>query len=103
MVGFAFPERLARARDPRGAAYPIVGGTTAELAGGSALTGAQWLAIAVADRGVGRASARVRLTVGLDAATAREAGAAFLRTTMRSPGPAATSSPAGWSASARSS
>ena len=58
----------------------MAGGTAAELTGGSALTGAEWLAIAVADRGTGRTSARVRLAVTLDAATAREAGAALLRT-----------------------
>jgi ATP-dependent helicase HrpB len=80
VVGLAFPERLARARATGGATYLMAGGTAAELAGGSALTGAEWLAIAVADRGAGRTSAHVRLAVTLDAATAREAGAAFLRT-----------------------
>ncbi|WP_045875901.1 ATP-dependent helicase HrpB [Pseudofrankia sp. DC12] len=78
VVGLAFPERLARARDQGGATYLMAGGTAAELTGGSALTGAEWLAIAVADRGAGRTSARVRLAVTLDAATAREAGAALL-------------------------
>lgn len=80
VVGLAFPERLARARDPGGATYLMAGGTAAELTAGSALAGAPWLAVAVADRGAGRASARVRLAVTLDAATAREAGAALLRT-----------------------
>ncbi|OHV27147.1 ATP-dependent helicase HrpB [Parafrankia soli] len=80
VVGLAFPERLARARDPGGASYLMAGGTGAELAAGSALAGAEWLAIAVADRGPGRTSARVRLAVTLDAATAWEAGAALLRT-----------------------
>jgi ATP-dependent helicase HrpB len=80
VVGLAFPERLARARDLRGATYLMAGGTAADLTGGSALTGAEWLAIAVADRGAGRTSARVRLAVALDAATAREAGAQLLRT-----------------------
>ncbi|CAO5158959.1 ATP-dependent RNA helicase HrpB [Frankia sp. AiPs1] len=80
VVGLAFPERLARARDPGSSNYLMAGGTGAELATGSALTGAEWLAIAVADRGPGRTSARVRLAVALDAATAREAGAALLRT-----------------------
>ncbi|CAJ62658.1 MULTISPECIES: ATP-dependent helicase HrpB [Frankia] len=80
VVGLAFPERLARARVPGGTTYLMAGGTAAELAAGSALTGAQWLAVAVADRGVGRASARVRLAVALDEATAREAGAALRRT-----------------------
>ncbi|ONH31739.1 ATP-dependent helicase HrpB [Pseudofrankia asymbiotica] len=80
VVGLAFPERLARARDPGGSNYLMAGGTGAELAAGSALTGAEWLAVAVADRGSGRTSARVRLAVALDAATAREAGAALSRT-----------------------
>jgi ATP-dependent helicase HrpB len=80
VAGLAFPERLARARDPGSSNYLMAGGTGAELAAGSPLTGAEWLAIAVADRGPGRTSARVRLAVTLDAATAREAGAALLRT-----------------------
>ncbi|MEX5632760.1 ATP-dependent helicase HrpB, partial [Parafrankia sp. FMc2] len=80
VVGLAFPERLARARDAGSSNYLMAGGTGAEIAAGSALTGAEWLAIAVADRGPGRTSARVRLAVTLDAATAREAGAALLRT-----------------------
>lgn len=80
VVGLAFPERLARARTPGSSNFLMAGGTGAELAPGSALTGAQWLAVAVADRGPGRISARVRLAVTLDAATAREAGAALLRT-----------------------
>jgi len=80
VVGLAFPERLARARDPGSSNYLMAGGTGAELAAGSALTGAEWLAIAVADREPGRTSARVRLAVALDAATVREAGAALLHT-----------------------
>ncbi|MCK9893424.1 ATP-dependent helicase HrpB [Frankia sp. AgB32] len=80
VVGLAFPERLARVREPGSSNYLMAGGTGAELATGSALTGVEWLAIAVADRGPGRTSARVRLAVTLDAATAREAGAALLRT-----------------------
>ncbi|WP_261571200.1 ATP-dependent helicase HrpB, partial [Frankia gtarii] len=80
VVGFAFPERLARARVPGGTTYLMAGGTAAELTAGSALTGAAWLAVAVADRGAGRTSARVRLAVALDAATAREAGGVLLRT-----------------------
>ncbi|WP_163550518.1 ATP-dependent helicase HrpB [Candidatus Frankia nodulisporulans] len=80
VVGLAFPERLARVRAPGSSNYLMAGGTGAELAPGSALTGAQWLAVAVADREPDRTSARVRLAVTLDAATAREAGAALLRT-----------------------
>jgi ATP-dependent helicase HrpB len=57
----------------------MAGGTGAELAPGTALTGAAWLAVAVADRPPGRRDARVRLAVAVDEATAREAGATLLR------------------------
>jgi ATP-dependent helicase HrpB len=80
LVGLAFPERLARAREPGSAAYLMAGGTAAELAPSSPLIGAGWLAVAVADRPPGRASARIRLAAPLDEATAREAGAPLLTT-----------------------
>ncbi len=73
VVGLAFPERLARARQVGGGTYLMAGGTAAELAKGSALTGVEWLAIAVADRPVGSAAARVRLAVAIDESTARAA------------------------------
>jgi ATP-dependent helicase HrpB len=88
VVGLAYPERLARSRQPGSAAYLMAGGTEATLpvrsspAGsspvGSSLAGADWLAIASADRAPGRASARIRTAVTIDEATAREAGAALL-------------------------
>ncbi|MFF5234189.1 ATP-dependent helicase HrpB [Dactylosporangium sp. NPDC000521] len=77
VVGLAYPERLARLR---GGAYLMAGGTEAVLAPGSALTGHPWLAVAVADRQPGSASARVRLAAAIDEDTAREAGAALLST-----------------------
>ncbi|MEV4137879.1 ATP-dependent helicase C-terminal domain-containing protein [Dactylosporangium sp. NPDC049742] len=77
IVGLAYPERLARLR---GGAYLMAGGTEAALAQGSALTGHPWLAVAVADRQPGNASARVRLAAAIDEDTAREAGAALLST-----------------------
>ncbi|WP_203714377.1 ATP-dependent helicase HrpB [Asanoa siamensis] len=80
VVGLAYPERLARARGAGGSAYLMSGGTAADLAPGSALTGVAWLAVAAADRPPGRASARIRSAVAIDEATAREAGAALLRT-----------------------
>ncbi|GIJ28081.1 ATP-dependent helicase [Micromonospora qiuiae] len=80
LVGLAYPERLARARRPGGGAYLMSGGTAAELAPGSALAGADWLAVAVADRSPGAPAARIRLAAVLDEATAREAGAPSLRT-----------------------
>ncbi len=39
VVGLAYPERLARARQPGAASYLMAGGTAAELAAGSALAG----------------------------------------------------------------
>ncbi|MFI1196707.1 ATP-dependent helicase HrpB [Micromonospora sp. NPDC020750] len=79
LVGLAYPERLARVRRAGGSAYLMAGGTEAELAPGSGLAGATWLAIAVADRSPGAPTARVRLATGLDEATAREAGGPLLR------------------------
>ncbi len=80
LAGLAYPERLARSRRPGGSAYLMAGGTAAELAPGSGLTGAAWLAVAVADRSPGAPAARVRLAAPIDEATAREAGAALLDT-----------------------
>lgn len=71
VAALAFPERLARARG--GAAYLMVSGTGAELLDGSPLRGAPWLAVAVADRPVDRAHARVRLAAPVDEDTARRA------------------------------
>ncbi|SCG17348.1 ATP-dependent helicase HrpB [Micromonospora echinofusca] len=80
LVGLAHPQRLARARRAGGSAYLMSGGTAAELAPGSGLAGADWLAVAVADRSPGAPTARVRLATPLDEATAREAGGPLLRT-----------------------
>lgn len=77
VVGLAYPERLAKLR---GGGYLMAGGTEAALAPGSSLTGHPWLAIAVADRQPGSASARIRLAAAIDEDTAREAGAALLST-----------------------
>ncbi|GAA4211679.1 ATP-dependent helicase HrpB [Actinocatenispora rupis] len=83
LVGLAFPERLARARRDGDRAYLMAGGTAADLAPGSGLRGCPWLAVAVADRPAGAASARVRLAAVIDADTARQAGAALLADTDR--------------------
>jgi ATP-dependent helicase HrpB len=77
VVGLAHPERLARRRPGSTGTYLMAAGTGAELAPGTALTGAPWLAIAVADRSPGRRDARVRSAVVIDEATALEAGAAL--------------------------
>ncbi|SOC50530.1 ATP-dependent helicase HrpB [Blastococcus aggregatus] len=73
VVGLAHPERLARRR-PDGGTYLMAAGTGAELPPGTALSGAPWLAVAVADRSPGRRDARVRSAVAVDEATALEAG-----------------------------
>ncbi|MGK5739608.1 ATP-dependent helicase HrpB [Micromonospora sp. URMC 103] len=80
LVGLAHPERLARARRKGGTSYLMTGGTAAELAAGSPLAGAEWLAVAVADRSPGAPTARIRLATTLDEATAREAAGPLLRT-----------------------
>ncbi|MEV5573729.1 ATP-dependent helicase HrpB [Spirillospora sp. NPDC052269] len=77
VVALAFPERVARRR---GGGYLMASGTGADLADGSALTGAraEWLAVAVADRPTGAASARVRQAVVIDEDVARRAAAPML-------------------------
>ncbi|MFI6921902.1 ATP-dependent helicase HrpB [Nonomuraea spiralis] len=67
-VALAFPERVARRR---GGGYLMASGTQAQLAEGSGLATAPWLAIAVADRPTGSASARVRQAVVIDEEIAR--------------------------------
>jgi ATP-dependent helicase HrpB len=78
VVGLAFPDRLARARDADSTTYLMAGGTGVALAPDSGLRGSRWLAVAVADRPVGRADARVRSAAPIDEATAREVGAALV-------------------------
>ncbi|MET8182694.1 ATP-dependent helicase C-terminal domain-containing protein [Streptomyces sp. NPDC005336] len=75
VVALAFPERVARRRGER--AYLMAAGTGAELGDGSRLGDAPWLAVAVADRPVASASARVRLAAVTDEDTARAAAAAL--------------------------
>ncbi|MEV6158385.1 ATP-dependent helicase C-terminal domain-containing protein [Nonomuraea sp. NPDC052129] len=67
-VALAFPERVARRR---GGGYLMASGTQAQLAEGSRLGEAKWLAVAVADRLTGSASARIRQAVVIDEETAR--------------------------------
>ncbi|MEU3986441.1 ATP-dependent helicase HrpB [Streptomyces sp. NPDC026672] len=68
VVGLAFPERVARGDS---GSYLMVSGTRAELAEGSPLRGARWIAVAVADRPLGRGLARIRLGVEIDEGLAR--------------------------------
>ncbi|WP_432978976.1 ATP-dependent helicase HrpB [Dactylosporangium sp. CA-233914] len=77
IAGLAYPERIARRRRD---AYLMAGGTEAELAKDSPLRGHEWLAIAAADRPVGRVNARIRLAAPIDEDIAREAGSALLST-----------------------
>ncbi|MFG3255628.1 ATP-dependent helicase HrpB [Streptomyces sp. NPDC048172] len=83
VVALAYPERVARARSET--SYLMVSGTGAELARDTRLRRAPWLAVAVADRPVGAASARVGLAAPVDARTAAEAAGALrsVRTEVR--------------------
>jgi ATP-dependent RNA helicase HrpB len=76
VVGLAHPQWLARRRPGAERTYLLAAGTGAELSPGTALAGAEWLAVAAADRSPGRRDARVRAAVAVDEATALEAGAA---------------------------
>ncbi|MGW4384213.1 ATP-dependent helicase HrpB [Kitasatospora sp. NPDC004531] len=78
VVGLAYPERLARAREGGEGAYLMASGTAAQLQAGSRLPTGGWLAIAVADRPAGSPSARVLRAVAIDEATARRAGGPLL-------------------------
>ncbi|GGQ48011.1 ATP-dependent helicase HrpB [Streptomyces flaveolus] len=75
VAALAFPERVAR-KD--GGSYLMASGTRAELPEGSGLRGAPWIAVAVADRPVGKGHARVRLGAVVDEGTARLAAGALL-------------------------
>ncbi|MFD7165513.1 ATP-dependent helicase HrpB [Streptomyces violascens] len=76
VAALAFPERVARARG--GGSFLMASGTGAEVTQGSGLATAGWLAVAVADRPVQAASARVRLAAVIDEATARLAAGHLL-------------------------
>lgn len=75
VVASAFPERVARAAE---GSLLMVGGPRAEAGAGSGLRGAEWVAVAVADRPVGRGHARVLLGAAVDEGTARLAAGALL-------------------------
>jgi ATP-dependent helicase HrpB len=74
VVGLAYPDRIARAREADSATYQMSGGTGAALDPQSPLRTTPWLAIAVADRAPGRADARIRSAAPIDEATARDVG-----------------------------
>lgn len=75
VAALAFPERVARAD---GGSYLMVSGTRAEVEAGAGLRGAPWIAVAVADRPVGRGHARVRLGAAVDEDVARAAAGTLL-------------------------
>ncbi|MFJ3986072.1 ATP-dependent helicase HrpB [Streptomyces fungicidicus] len=75
VVASAFPERVARAGE---GSLLMVGGPRAEVGAGSGLRGSEWVAVAVADRPVGRGHARVLLGAAVDEGTARLAAGALL-------------------------
>ncbi|MEU9352985.1 ATP-dependent helicase HrpB [Streptomyces griseoloalbus] len=75
VAALAFPERVARVD---GGSYLMVAGTRAEVGAGSGLRGAEWVAVAVADRPVGRGHARVGLGAVVDDTVARFAAGALL-------------------------
>ncbi|MER6182133.1 ATP-dependent helicase HrpB [Streptomyces sp. NPDC001652] len=75
VAALAFPERVARAD---GGSYLMVSGTRAEVRDATALRGAPWIAVAVADRPVGKGHARVQLGAVVDEETARRAAGALL-------------------------
>lgn len=74
VAALAFPERVAKAD---GGSYLMASGTRAELGAGSPLSGAPWIAVAVADRPVGKGHARVQLAAVADEDMARSAAASL--------------------------
>jgi ATP-dependent helicase HrpB len=74
VAALAFPERVGRVE---GGSVLMASGTRAELREGSPLRGAPWLAVAVADRPVGKGHARVQLAAAVDEETARTAAASL--------------------------
>ncbi|WP_051941589.1 ATP-dependent RNA helicase [Phaeacidiphilus oryzae] len=79
VVALAYPERIARRRDTPAQNDYLMASGTAATADSSGLSAAPWLAIAAADRPLGRASARIRSAAPVDEETARVAAAHLLR------------------------
>ncbi|MET8559700.1 ATP-dependent helicase HrpB [Streptomyces flaveolus] len=75
VTALAFPERVARLD---GGSYLMASGTRAEPGEGSALRGAPWIVVAVADRPSGKGHARVLLGAAVDEDVARTAAGALL-------------------------
>lgn len=75
VAALAFPERVGKWS---GGSWLMVSGTRAEAAEGSVLRGSEWLAVAAADRPVGKGHARVLLGAVMDEDVARLACGALL-------------------------
>jgi ATP-dependent helicase HrpB len=75
VAALAYPERVAKAD---GGSYLLVSGTRAEVGDASALRGSPWIAVAVADRPIGKGHARVQLGAVVDEDVARFAAGALL-------------------------
>ncbi|MGX9885889.1 ATP-dependent helicase HrpB [Streptomyces sp. NPDC002276] len=75
VAALAYPERVAKAD---GGSYLLVSGTRAELPDNSPLRGAPWIAVAAADRPIGKGHARVQLGAVVDEDVARFAAGALL-------------------------
>ena len=75
VAALAYPERVAKAD---GGSYLLVSGTRAELGDSSALRSAPWMAVAAADRPIGKGHARVQLGAIVDEDVARFAAGALL-------------------------
>ncbi|MFI6351766.1 ATP-dependent helicase HrpB [Streptomyces sp. NPDC050743] len=75
VAALAFPERVAK-RD--GESYLMASGTRAESGDGSALRGAPWIVVAVADRPAGKGHARVLLGAAVDEGVALAAAGTLL-------------------------
>lgn len=80
VVALAQPERLARRRDAESAVYLMASGTAVQLPAGAGVRGAEWLAVAVADRSPGSAHGTVRLAAPADEELARDAAPALVTT-----------------------
>lgn len=75
VAALAFPERVARLD---GGSYLMVSGSRVEVDEGSALRGAPWIVVAVADRPVGKGHGRVRLGAAVREEVARAAAGSLL-------------------------
>ncbi|WP_406460896.1 ATP-dependent helicase HrpB [Streptomyces sp. NBC_01622] len=75
VAALAYPERVAKAD---GGSHLLVSGTRAEVGEASTLRGAPWIAIAAADRPIGKGHARVQLGAVVDEDVARFAAGALL-------------------------